>query len=214
MASTNEQTPALDPAVNGIWQKLARETDSAYAPFLVYLELGADATLQQVAAKTGRSPDAIRQLSSLYYWMERAAAWRRHLHEKDLVAIAGQSTLNRKLSQMRQQILQQKDWERAQKLGLVCDQALDQLLATPLTKVAYYQLPPLLRAVSQAGQNAVAIDYKAVEPPDPENDPSMQEFNANLAKASEDFARRKAEQAAQCVPPTLEPAPETPLPTP
>ena len=68
-----------DLSAKGIWNKLPTESVSSYAAFTAFIELGADASLQQVADKVGRSYGAVSMLSSRHLWMERAEAWRIHL---------------------------------------------------------------------------------------------------------------------------------------
>ena len=79
-----QQTPdpeeiQLDLSAKGIWQKRSDESASSYAVFSLYLKLGDDATLKQVADKSGRTPAAVAMLSSRYHWQVRAQAWRTHL---------------------------------------------------------------------------------------------------------------------------------------
>ena len=44
----------LDLSAKGIWQPLPNETPGSYAAFAKYLDLGLDASLQQVADATGK----------------------------------------------------------------------------------------------------------------------------------------------------------------
>jgi hypothetical protein len=53
----------LPPVAAGIWQRLPQETPDAYTAFTIYLDLGFDASLADVAKETGRTPKAINHLS-------------------------------------------------------------------------------------------------------------------------------------------------------
>jgi hypothetical protein len=197
MNPSPNETPVPDAAGdNGIWRRLATESAASFTAFTVYLGLGVSATLPDVAKRIGKALTTIQHYSYRHSWLERAAAWRQHRAAKDLAGMAGTMVENRKLCQQRHQILQQQEWERAQKINLLCEQVINQLMANPQTKVAYYQLPPLLRALSESGHNAVTIDPTLEEAPDPDNDPSMIEFEANMALVSAEFVKRKAEEAA------------------
>jgi hypothetical protein len=184
-------------AIQGSWQMLPNETASAYTYFGYYLDLGADATHQQVADKTGKSLKAIQALSVRYRWVERARAWSQYLAGNQRATMASQDLQDRKHAALRQNILRQEEWERAQKINKLCNHAIDQLMANPQIQVAYYQLPPLLRAASQARHEAVTIPpLPEDKSSDPATDALMAEFEASMALVTADFVKREAEEAA------------------
>lgn len=64
------------------WDQYTDETDKAYHRFSVYLELGAERSLDKTRQELGKSSGYIRQLEtwcSKYDWVERAAAFDRHV---------------------------------------------------------------------------------------------------------------------------------------
>src|SRR3954451_22677688 len=83
MNSPEEAT--LDLSAQGVWQPLPNETAHSYGAFTRYLELGLDATLQQVAQVTGRSLSSLCALSARHHWIERATAYRQHVAHTFLV---------------------------------------------------------------------------------------------------------------------------------
>lgn len=57
------------------WDRQPGETSKAYAHFQVFLDMGADRTLQKVADTVAKSEQYIRRLSVQYGWQDRARAW-------------------------------------------------------------------------------------------------------------------------------------------
>src|SRR6478752_1177360 len=90
--------------------------DLSYTIFCCYLELGIEASLQEVAEKTGKSYNSVCHLSARNHWMERAAAYRQHVSHAFLTAAYRQRAKQTELSQMRDQILRQSFWEDGQLL--------------------------------------------------------------------------------------------------
>lgn len=66
------------------WHMLDRETEKAYAAFLVYLDMGRDRTISKLANVLYGNPDAIRGLGDWARdneWVERARAWDTYISE-------------------------------------------------------------------------------------------------------------------------------------
>src|SRR5207253_2873098 len=66
-----------------LWRRRPDESAKAFSEFMDYLELGPDATLEEMAAKLGKSPEAVWKMSSRHHWMKRrhrcmtsAESWR------------------------------------------------------------------------------------------------------------------------------------------
>lgn len=57
------------------WDRQPREGSKAYEHFQIYLDMGADRTLQKVADTVSKSEQYIRRLSTQYGWRERARSW-------------------------------------------------------------------------------------------------------------------------------------------
>ncbi len=203
--SPNADTRA-DLSQKGIWQPLPNESADAYAAFVVYLELGFDATLAQVAAKTGRSYPAIRHLSCRHGWMERATAWRQHTAAAVLSSALIENVPQQKLWSTRHQVVREQQWELSQSIAAFCHQALGKLLSDPEAKVAPYELAPLLRLASQTAHQAIAQVPAADEISDPDSDPFVLQARDHLQKVCEDKRKRDAERAAQ----SLQPQPPPP----
>jgi hypothetical protein len=106
MNPPNDNHPSANSSANeGIWHRQANETASAYSSFAHYLDLGADATHQQVADLTGKSLSSIQKLSIRHRWLERAGAWSDYLAGNKRVAMATQDLQDRKRAALRQNIL-------------------------------------------------------------------------------------------------------------
>src|SRR5260370_12112867 len=81
------------------WEQQPEETPRAYGAFCVYRDLGPRRTLAAAAAaffeRTGDAPERqVDKWSSAHRWVERAAAWDRHL---DAEGRAAQETARREM---------------------------------------------------------------------------------------------------------------------
>ena len=179
------QTLSPKDAGPQLWERLADETPDAFSAFAAFVELGTEASLVDVAEKTGRTYKAIRNLSSRHHWSERAAAWRQHLANAALGAIKQSVIKNQELWALRRQILREQEWERSQHIGALCRQALNGLLSDPDAKISAYELSPLLRLASQTARTAIAdgADLGADEVLDANSDPVIREMRAHMRKA-------------------------------
>jgi hypothetical protein len=187
MSENENQTPPAEAPGPKLWERFADETPDAFSAFTVYLELGAQSSLSDVAEKTGRTYKAIRNLSSRHQWSERAAAWRQHLASASLAAIKHKTIKDHELWAARQQILREQEWERSQNLNIVCNQALNALAADPQAKISAYELSPLIRLTSQTARTAIAgvpdPNQGSEEQLDRNNDPLVRQFRSQAVKA-------------------------------
>src|SRR5260370_36384640 len=83
------------------WEQQPEETPRAYGAFCVYRDLGPRRTLAAAAAaffeRTGDAPERqVDKWSSAHRWVERAAAWDRHL---DAEGRAAQETARREMAE-------------------------------------------------------------------------------------------------------------------
>jgi hypothetical protein len=83
------------------WEQQPEETARAYGAFCVYRDLGPRRTLAAAAAaffeRTGDAPERqVDKWSSAFRWVERAAAWDRHL---DAQGRAAQETARREMAE-------------------------------------------------------------------------------------------------------------------
>jgi hypothetical protein len=164
-----------------LWEQQPDESPSAFAAFTAYLELGPDITLEQVAEKTARSAEAVRKMSSRHHWSERAASWRQHLSNAVLATVERAAVQHPELWSLRQQVFQQQQWERNQKISLLCDHALNRLIQDPDAKVAPYELARLLQLVSSSAPvcPASAAEPENHDQPNAE-DPILRAFRTAL----------------------------------
>src|SRR6185503_3679767 len=131
----------LDLSSKGVWQRQPNETLSSYAAFTTFLELGLDATLQQVADATSKKLTAILSLSARHHWMDRAAAWRAHVSHAYLADAQRERARQTELAQLRDRLLRQEMWEDHQTLRAFCREGLNQLRTDPANaRVAGYEI--------------------------------------------------------------------------
>jgi len=201
------QTPSPENPGPQLWERLPDETADAFSAFAAYLELGAEASLADVAEKTGRTYKAIRNLSARHQWSQRAATWRQHLAAASLAAIKQATVKRHELWALREQIVREQEWERAQNLNTVCNQALNTLASDQEAKISAYELSPLIRLTSQAARTAIAgvTESGPENLLDRKNDPLVRMLQDHVAKAV--AAAKPQTITPETQPPTQPPAP-------
>lgn len=114
------------------WQRLKTESAQAYAAFGLYLEHGSIdaawlATNPQQTGNGKRAPGQWTGWASKYEWVARATAYADHLAEQ-----------NRLLWEQRQRELQERDWQQADRMRRIVDEAqvmADQFLRSKTTTI-------------------------------------------------------------------------------
>jgi hypothetical protein len=62
-----------------IYQRMSDESSKAYEAFALYRDTGINRSTDDVARRLGKSSALIQRWSSVYNWVERAAAWDDHV---------------------------------------------------------------------------------------------------------------------------------------
>src|SRR3954453_10507881 len=175
---TSEE-PNLDLAGPGPWQPLPNEATHSYTAFTKYLELGLDATLEQVAQVRGRSLSSVCGLSARHHWMDRAAAYRQHASQLYMAAVQRERARQTELAQMRDQLFRQEVREDHQTLRAICREAIQTLRTDPANaKIKGYEVKGLFELQFRFGKAAIAPTGFKSEGPVPPNP----DFEASLAK--------------------------------
>src|SRR3954452_18228836 len=169
----------LDLSAKGVWQPLPNETAHSYGAFTRYLELGLDATLQQVSQVTGRSLSSLCALSARHHWIERATAYRQHVAHTFLVQANRERAKQTELAQLRDQLHRQQMWEDAQLLRELARKAVAQRLSSPVVDMAAYEIKGRFELGFRLGKGASAPTGFTSEGPAPANP----DFEASLATA-------------------------------
>jgi hypothetical protein len=195
-----DQEPQLDLSAKGPWQRSPGETAHSYAAFTKYLELGPEATLQQVADDLGKSLPAVCSLSARHYWMERAAAYRQQASQGFLAALEQDRVKQAELWRARVQIFREQQWEALQRMILVRTQMQTQLLAKPRQDIAYYEYARIEDTICRMGRTAaINADQAELEAPtSPLLSPDLEESLNKVYGASFD-----PEKYAHLVPPVV-----------
>jgi len=106
-----------------IYERLKDETDKAFRAFNIFLELGPDRRLSDVAARLSVSKQNLQRWNGKYKWVERAAAYDNYIQKSLTVATIEQeidirSQMNRNLmlslkSQEKEILIKMRDQDRA-----------------------------------------------------------------------------------------------------
>lgn len=167
-APPSDPSPPVTP-----WQLQPGESQKAFLAFQEYLELGTNATIKNVAEKTGCSFDSIENFCHRHHWRERAAAWRHHLAQLQSQPLEQLAAASSTLWAQRAQTLRQQQWEFAQNLAQLGQELFLQLLDGK-------GAAPRPDEVSRIYNTAAKLARQAVEPPAPNLGPSPEDDAANL----------------------------------
>lgn len=154
-----------------IFERLKDETDKAFRAFNIFLELGKDRTLPNVARALSVSKQNLQRWSSKYNWIERAAAYDKYIQESVTVAVIEQeidirTQMNRNImlslkSQEKEILIKMREQDRA------------------LQDSEYEYRPASNRTLAEAGK--LTMEHLSVlEPPKAEmwkdNEPAIEKF--------------------------------------
>ena len=120
-------TDSLQP-----WQRQLNESARAYRAFCIYRDMGADRSLVKVRQSLSKKSGYDRQIaewSSRHHWVERVAAYDKHID--DIEAIAFEQTLAK-----RRLLILEKEVEHADALLAKFDQVLQRVEVHQKTKTA------------------------------------------------------------------------------
>ena len=166
-----------------LWHQQSDESAKAYATFLEYLEFGPDFTLEQVAESTGKSKDAIWKLSSRHHWLDRAAAWRRHLADAASALVERTVGSNSALGSVRADIVCQEHWEDAQQLRRLARYILNKELNNPSAKCSIFELSHLFHTSSKLSSLSLAKPGSGPKPDQASASDADVDFENALKKA-------------------------------
>jgi hypothetical protein len=138
------------------WTQQPDESAGAFATFREYLDLGPDLTLAEFAEKTCKPLGSVRNLSSRHHWFERAAAWRQHLARIACAAAEETTRQTAILRANRAAVVQQLEWESAQKLAQVGRQLLNHYLNDPESQSSISEVTQLFSVFSRLARLATA----------------------------------------------------------
>ena len=113
-----------------LYLQQSRETSVAYAAFKIYLELGDERSLPQVAGKCRKNVSLINRWSRTWNWVNRVIAWKR-FQQREL------DKATRKVAEakahewaQREQTLRESEWQMAEQLM----EKVNQMLKMPIVR--------------------------------------------------------------------------------
>src|SRR4051812_26953877 len=162
-----------DLSAKGIWQQWPGESDKSYTAFTQYLQLGSDASMQEVADKTGKKPSSLYNLSSRYEWATRATAHRQHFQAIAHDAMEKATSKSAGLWATRGEVWREQNWESFQKLNFWCHQAVNHALTKPVVEMAPYEVQGLLSLAPKLGHQAAIFGSTPKVERDINSDPAI-----------------------------------------
>lgn len=112
------------------WEQLKNEGSGAFGLLNVFLELGPDRTVEEVAGRTGRNEKLVKKISKKFRWESRSRAFDQYLANAELNAAKRRLERDAVKWVKRFGDLREQEYEAAQKLL----RKANEMLAFPLTR--------------------------------------------------------------------------------
>jgi hypothetical protein len=164
------------------FEKQAKESNKAFAAFVVYLGMGSERSLEAVRQKCGKSARLIQRWSSRWRWTERVAAHTSHLAviEREATEALARGKAAEWLT--RQTEVREREWRLHEK----CIAAVEKALAAFMEKEKVYanlaDISRMLEVASKLGRLATGMATDKTELVGEDGGPIQVEFKAALEK--------------------------------
>jgi hypothetical protein len=134
------------------FEKQAKESNKAFAAFVVYLGMGSERSLEAVRQKCGKSARLIERWSSRWRWTERVAAHTSHLAvvEREATEALARGKAAEWLT--RQQQVREREWEMHEKCIAAAKRALDAFMAREKVYANLADISRILELASKLGR--------------------------------------------------------------
>lgn len=117
------------------WERIPRESTTAFTAFTCYLEMGDRRSLSSVGRKLGKSKGLMERWSSKFSWVERASLFDRHMAEvRQNAREAAEASEARQWARRRAELR-----EDEYQLGLKLIEKAKQMLGVPVAQVKRYE---------------------------------------------------------------------------
>lgn len=164
------------------FEQQPRESDKAFAAFSLYLSLGPERSVRDVARKLGKSATLIGRWSSAFDWPSRVAAHAAHLANVEREAIEASARSKAAEWERREQQLREVEWEMHEK----CIAAAKRGLAAYMEREKVYanlaDIARMLEVASKLGRLATGMNTEKTEITGEDGGPIRVELSVALEK--------------------------------
>lgn len=140
-----------------MFEKQPRESEKAFAAFSLYLSLGPQRGLREVARKLDKSLTVIGDWSKKFDWPARVAAHSAHLAIVEREAIEAAARRNAAVWETREQKLKETEWEMHERAIAAAKRGLDAYMEREKVYANFADIARMLEIASKLGRLATGL---------------------------------------------------------
>ncbi len=140
-----------------MFEKQPRESEKAFAAFSLYLSLGPQRGLREVARKLDKSLTVIGDWSKKFDWPARVAAHSAHLAIVEREAIEAAARRNAAVWETREQKLKETEWEMHERAIAAAKRGLDAYMEREKVYANLADIARMLEIASKLGRLATGL---------------------------------------------------------
>lgn len=140
-----------------MFEKQPRESEKAFAAFNLYLSLGPQRGLREVARKLDKSLTVIGDWSKKFDWPARVAAHSAHLAVVEREAIEAAARRNAAVWESREQKLKETEWEMHERAIAAAKRGLDAYMEREKVYANLADIARMLEIASKLGRLATGL---------------------------------------------------------
>jgi hypothetical protein len=164
------------------FEQQPKESDKAFAAFSLYLSMGPQRSLEQVANKLAKCSRLIKNWSSKYGWSDRVGAYVSHLATVERQATEALVRCKAAGWLARQQGLREEEWELHEKCIAAAKKALATFMDRDKAGASLADIARILEVASKLGRLASGMATDKTEVSGEDGGPIRVEFEAALKK--------------------------------
>ena len=140
-----------------MFEKQPRESEKAFAAFSLYLSLGPQRGLREVARKLDKSLTVVGDWSKKFDWPARVAAHSAHLAIVEREAIEAAARRNAAVWETREQKLKETEWEMHERAIAAAKRGLDAYMEREKVYANLADIARMLEIASKLGRLATGL---------------------------------------------------------
>lgn len=165
-----------------LFEQRPKESNKAFAAFVMYLSMGPERSLRMVSEKLRKSEGLLQRWSSRYDWPERVGAYGTHLAivEREATEALARSKSAEWLT--RQQKIREREWAMHEKCIAAAERALTTFMEREKVYANLSDIARILEVASKLGRLACGMATDRTEVTGEEGGPIRIELSAALDK--------------------------------
>lgn len=140
-----------------VFEQQPKESAKAFAAFSLYLSLGSERGLREVARKLGKSLTVVGKWSSKFDWPARVAAYAAHLAIVEREAIEASARAKGPQWEAREQQLRETEWSMHERAIAAAKRGLDEYMKREKVYANLTDIARMLEIASKLGRLATGL---------------------------------------------------------